>query len=182
MTEEHRKEETACKAEGYGEYHSQRQDVRLVLCRQDEVDEHEAEQEDHPRRVRCLGLLTRQTAEIIGISCGKCLGSHLFESLDSLTGRDTVGHCCLYVDRSEEVEAVDVGRTIDTLQMTELVDRCHASSRAYIYIIKRLLSHTCLGSTLHHDTVEFTVAVEVGGIETAIVTLQRGEHHAGRYT
>ena len=64
--------------------------------------------------------------------------------------------------------------------MAELIDRCHTGSCAYIYIIKRLLSHACLGSTLHHDTVEFTVAVEVRGIETAIVTLQCGEHHAGR--
>ena len=176
------KRKAAGQSEGHGEHHGQRQDVRLVLCRQDQVDEDEAEQEDERRGVAGSSLRTGQSRVVVGIARGQHLVCHLLHSLDGLTRRVAVGHGGRHIDRGEEVEAVDVRRAIDALHRTELLHRRHTRARAYIYIIERLLCHTCLGSALHHHAVELTVGVEVRGIQTAIVALQRGEHHARRDT
>ena len=126
VTKDHRKEETACQSERHGEYYGQRQDVRLVLCRQDEVDEDEAQQEDDTCGIRGLGLLTCQTRVVVGITSRQNLLTYLLDSLQCLAGRIAIGHCTCYVDRCEQVEAVDVQWAIYTLQVTELLNRRHA--------------------------------------------------------
>ena len=52
--------------------------------------------------------------------------------------------------------------------------------RAHIDAAEALRRHTCLGRTLHHDTIELTVSVEIGSIQTAIVALQRGQDRLRR--
>ena len=180
MAEELREKEAASQTERYGEHHRERQDVRLVLCRQDQIDEDEAQQEDNRGRVGSLGFLTSQALIVVSISRRQHIGSHFLHSLDSLTGRVAVGHRSRHRDRGEQVEAVDVRRAIDTLHVTVLLDRSHARRRAYIYTIKRLKRLARLWQTLDHHTVELTVGIEVRSIETAIVTLQRGEYRRGR--
>ena len=80
MTEEHGEQEGASQSERYGEDYAQRQDVRLVLCRQDEVDEHDTQQEDDTRSVRSLGLLTRQTGVVVGIASSPISSTALMAS------------------------------------------------------------------------------------------------------
>ena len=161
MAEHGGEEECACQSEGYGEHHRQRQDVRLVLCGKDQVDEHEAQQEDERRRVAGSSLRARQTRIVVGVTRRQHLFCHLLHGLDGLTRRVAAGHRRRHVDGGEEVEAVDVRRAIDTVQRTELLHWRHASTRAYIYIIKRGLRHTRLWRALHHHTVELTVGIEV---------------------
>ena len=161
MTEEVGKQETASQTKRHREYYRQRQDIRFVLCRQDQVDEDETEQEDNTCGVRGLSLLTCQTRELVSISLRQRRGSNITDCLDGLTGREAVGHRTRHIDRCKQVETVDISRAIDALQITELLDRSHSRRRAYIYIIKRLLRLTCLGQALDHHTIELTIGIEV---------------------
>ena len=94
MAEYHREEEAASQTEGHGEQHGQRQEIALILCREDEVDEHEAQQEDDGRRVGCLRFLTRQSTIVEGVACGEHIGTHFLTGLDGFTRRVSSCYCC----------------------------------------------------------------------------------------
>ena len=182
MSEEHGEEEAACQSERYRKYHGHRQDVRLVLCRQDEVDEDEAQGEDDTCGIRCFCFLTSQTLIVVGITLRQDVVGNLLGCLQCLTRGVAVSHRCRHIDRCKQVEAVDVRRSVDALHATELLNGRHACRSANIDALQRLWRHTSFGRCLNHDAVQLTIAVEVGGIQTTIVTLQRGEYRSRRDT
>ena len=171
MTEHHREEEAASQTERNGEHYGQRQDVRLVLRRKNQVDEDETQQEDDCRRIRSLGLLTCQALIIVAIARRQHLGSYLLGGLQCFTGRVAVAHRSRHVNRGKQVEAIDIQRTIDTLQTTELLNRSHATRSAHIDTLERLWRHAGFRSTLNHDTIELTIAIEVRRVQSTIVAL-----------
>ena len=74
-----------------------------------------------------------------------------------------------------QVEAVDDIRAVDLGQLDELADGCHLSGCvAHLDALQRFHVLGGFALTLNHDAVHLTEAVEVGGIQTAVVSL----HHA----
>ena len=180
VAEELREEEGTSQTERHGEHHGQRQDVAFILCRQNQIDEDEAQQEDECRRVARGCFRTRQTRIVVGVASGQIVGSNLLHGLDGLTRGVAVGHRSGDGDGGEEVEAGNVGRSVDALQLAELLDGRHATGRAHIDAVERLGRHAGFGRALHHHTIELTIGIEVRSIESTIVTLQSGEDGRGR--
>ena len=182
MAEELCEDEGTCKTERHGEQYGQRQQIALILCGEDQIDEDEAEDEDHTCRTARLLLRSGQTRILVGVAVGQRLLGHFFHSLDGLARGIAVGSRGVDGDGGEEVESVDAGRTVGSLQRDELVDGRHAVVGAYIDIVELVDRHAALGTTLYIDTVELTEGVEVAGVLTTEVARHRGEDGLGRRT
>ena len=170
------KDKRSGKSERNRENYRQWQDIALILCREDKIYEHDTHHEDDGCGVARLTLRTCQTRVVDTISLWQYLSGNLLDGADGVTRRITCGCRRIDVDGSEEVETVNVRRTIYTAQRAELLDRRHTARRAYIYIIKARDILATLNVTLDHHSIELTIGIHVGCIQTAIVSLESGEY------
>ena len=177
-------EEGTEQTEGNRQQHGEGQEVALVLCGEQKVDEDEAKHEDEPRGARTRGLLfAGETGILIRVTYGEGGLGHFFHGLHGLSGGVAVGRVTIDGNRGEHVETADDVGTFCGGERHELGDGSHfAAIVAHFDVVERLDVAAVGEIGLHHDAIDLTEAVEVGGIETAEVALQRGEHVGGRKT
>ena len=161
MTEELCEDECSGKTKRYGEDNSQRQDVTLILSRQDKIYEHDTHHEDDGSGVARLTLRTCQTRVVDTITLGQYLLGNLLDGTDGVTRRITGGCRRIDIDGSEEVESVDIGRAIYSMQITELLDRRHTTRSANIYTVETIRTHTACHISLDHYSIELTIGIHV---------------------
>ena len=173
-------EERTGQTEGYGEQYGEGQEVAFVLCREQQVDEHEAEQEHDGRGTAGIGVLfARLFGELERVALRQTFGSYFLNGLNSLSGGVARGGVTVHGDGSVHVEAVDVVRPECRLNAHELGDRCHFAAVAHLDFVKALEVGALALFALYHYTVNLTETVEVGGVQTAVVTLKCGENFRG---
>ena len=168
--------------EGNRQQHGEGQEVAFVLCGEQKVDEDEAKHEDETRGARTRGLLfAGETGILIRVTYGEGGLGHFFHGLHGLSGGVAVGRVTIDGNRGEHVEAADDVGTFCGGERHELGDGSHFTAVVAHFDVVERLDVAAIGKVgLYHDAIDLTEAVEVGGIETAEVALQRGEYVGGR--
>src|SRR3712207_5086240 len=183
MTEEVSEQEGTCQTKRNRQDNRQGQQITLVLCTQDKVNEYQTERKDECRRVARLGLRARQARVFVAVTLWQIVLSHLLARLQGIARRVVAVRRNIQVDGGKEVETVDVRRAIDALKRNKLRHWSHLTRvQAHVYLRQFVGTHTTCHLALYHHTVEFTVGIEVRGIQTTVITLQSGEHLGRRST
>ena len=125
MPEEVGEEEGTREPKGNGEDDREGQDVALILCAQDEVDEEQTEPEDEGSRVGGILLLARHTSVVVAVACREGRAGNFGDGTEDVPCRIAGGRRCHHVDGGVEVEAVHTRWAVNLLRSDEGGDRCH---------------------------------------------------------
>ena len=100
-----REDETAGQTERHGEDDGERDEEAFVKCAENQINEEDADDEDHRGGVARRSLLTRHAAELVAVSFGQGVLRHLPDRPNGLSRTVPFGRCAVDGDSRKEVES-----------------------------------------------------------------------------